>query len=58
MTREQMQALVDKIRSTDPETRRKALMALKAVLSMCVSMIDAELNKEVHDNAEKKDNQP
>lgn len=55
MTREQLLAIAEKIRSADPETRRKGLVALRDVLSLAVSMIDALLKKEDQGNAEKKD---
>lgn len=55
MTREQLQAITEKIRSTDPDTRRKGLVALRDVLSLAVAMLDAVIKKEVQGNAEKKD---
>lgn len=55
MTTEQMRMILDKVRSADPETRRKGLEALRAALVMIISMIDVQLNKEVKGNAEKKD---
>lgn len=55
MTREQLQAITEKIRSADPETRRKGLVALRDVLSLAVAMIDALLKREEQGNAEKKD---
>lgn len=55
MTREQLQAITEKIRSTDPDTRRKGLVALRDVLSLAVAMLDAVIKKEVQCNAEKKD---
>lgn len=55
MTREQLQAITEKIRSSDPETRRKGLVALRDVLSLAVAMLDAVLKREEQGNAEKKD---
>lgn len=55
MTTEQMRMILDKVRSVDPETRRKGLQALRDALSLIINMIDAQLNKEVKGNAEKKD---
>ena len=46
MTSEQFKALADKIRSTDPATRRKGLEALRGVLQLTIAMIDAVLAKE------------
>lgn len=55
MTREQLNAITEKIRSADPETRRKGLVALREILALSVAMIDALLKKEEQGNAEKKD---
>lgn len=55
MTREHLNAITEKIRSTDPETRRKGLVALREILALAVAMIDALLKKEEQGNAEKKD---
>ena len=46
MTIEQLKALADKIRSTDPATRRKGLEALRGVLQLTIAKIDAVLAKE------------
>lgn len=55
MTAEQLRMILDKIRSVDPETRRKGLQALRDALSLIINLIDVQLNKEVKGNAEKKD---
>ena len=55
MTREQLQAITEKIRQADPEARRKGMVALRDVLSLAVAMIDALLKREEQGNAEKKD---
>ena len=55
MTAEPLRMILDKIRSVDPETRRKGLQALRDALSLIINLIDVQLNKEVKGNAEKKD---
>lgn len=39
-------SIADKIRSVDPETRVKGLLALKATLQLTIAMIDSALEKE------------
>lgn len=40
MTAEEMKVIADKIRSIDPETRRKGLLILKSTLQLSVRVID------------------
>ena len=46
MDRNTWTSIAEKIRSVDPETRVKGLLALKATLQLTIAMIDAALEKE------------
>lgn len=57
MTAEQWKLIADKLRSIDPETRRKGLLILKSTLQLSVRVID-KLLEGGHDGTEKQTDAP